>query len=224
MIFSKSRTETAEKRKELRKIVVAHASMQFCKNERYLSPLLMAIELFVIKVSRSRLLVDVLHSVGFSVSYLEVPKFDKCAALSSIKFDDFVSDSELESENRFWQLIADNFDHSKDTTTGADTTHVIGIISCETPKSEFKMFQPIKREDISSAKLFEAAKFNDNIKIYSKPSKSKFKQLVLRKKYNSNIETTTYQKRDLYWIICGLFMKNTPNWHGLEKFAFIFKS
>ena len=43
------------------------------------------------------------------------------------------------------------------------------------------MFQPIKREDIFSAKLLEAAKFNDNIKVYSKPSKSKIKQLVLRK-------------------------------------------
>ena len=143
-------------------------------------------------VSRSRLLVDVLHSVGFPISYSEVLKFDRCAAVSSVKFSDFVSDSELESENRFWQFIAENFDHNKDTTTWTNTTHVMGMILCETPISEFTMFQPIKREDISSAKLFEAVKFNDNIKVYSKPSKSKFKQLVLRKKTNSNIETTTY--------------------------------
>ena len=76
------------------------------------------------------------------------------------------------------------------------------------------MFQPIKREDIFSAKLFEAAKFNDNIKVYSKPSKSKFKQLVIRKISNSHIETTTSQKLDLYSIFCGLFMENAPNWHG----------
>ena len=76
------------------------------------------------------------------------------------------------------------------------------------------MFQPIKREDISSAKLLEAAKFNDNIKVYSKPSKSRFKQLALRKISNSNTEATTYQKLDLYWIFCDLFMKNAPNWHG----------
>ena len=59
------------------------------------------------------------------------------------------------------------------------------------------MFQPIKREDISSAKLLEAAKFYDNIKVYSHPSKSKFKQLILRKISNSNMESTTYQKLDL---------------------------
>ena len=37
------------------------------------------------------------------------------------------------------------------------------------------MFQPIKREDISGAKLLEAAKFNDNDKMSRKPSKFKFK-------------------------------------------------
>ena len=79
----------------------------------------------------------------------------------------------MESENRFWQFIADNFDHNQGTPTGAKTTHVMGIISCETPKSEFTMFQPIKREDISSTKLLEAAKLNDNIKVYSQPNNIK---------------------------------------------------
>ena len=118
---------------------------------------------------------NVLHSVGFSVSYSEVLKFEKCAAVYSVKFDDFVSDSEFESENRFWQFITDSFDDNEDTNTGAKTTHVMDIISSKTPKSEFTMFQPIKREDISGAKLLEAAKFNDNDKMSRKPSKFKFK-------------------------------------------------
>ena len=66
-------------------------------NEGYLSPLLMAIGLFIHKKSQSRLLVDVLHSVGFSVSYSEVLKFEKCAAVSSVNFDDFVSGSDFVS-------------------------------------------------------------------------------------------------------------------------------
>ena len=106
---------------------------------------------------------DVLHSVGFSVSYSEVLRFEKCAAVFSVQFDGFVSGSELESENRFWQFIADNFDYNEDTNTGLNTTHVMDIILCETPESEFTMFQPIKREDISSAKLLVADTFNDNI-------------------------------------------------------------
>ena len=118
---------------------------------------------------------NVLHSVGFSVSYPQVLKFEKCAAAYSVKFDDFVKDSEFESENRFWQFITDSFDDKEDTSTGAKTTHVMDTISSKTRKSEFTMFQPIKREDISVAKLLEAAKFNDNDKMSRKPSKFKFK-------------------------------------------------
>ena len=69
--------------------------MKFWKNEGYLSPLLLSIELFVHKVSKSRLLVDVFHLVGCLVSYSKVLKFKKCAALSSVNFDDFASDIEL---------------------------------------------------------------------------------------------------------------------------------
>ena len=101
MINSKSRTETGEKKKKLGKIAVTHPLMQFCKNKIHLSPLLLAVGLFVHKVSRLQFLVDVLHSVGFSVLYSEVCNFEECAALSIVKFDDFLSDSEFESENRF---------------------------------------------------------------------------------------------------------------------------
>ena len=101
MIYSKSRTETAEKNEELCNIAVADALMQFHKNERYLYPLLLTIGQFVHKILRSWLLMNVLHSVRFSVSYPQVLKFEKCVAVYSVKFDDFVKDSEFESENRF---------------------------------------------------------------------------------------------------------------------------
>ena len=99
-------------------------------------------------MSRSRLLVDVLHSIGFSVSYLEVLKFEKCVVVFSVKFDGFANDSALGLENRFWQFIASNLDHNEDTTTGDNNIYLMGIISSETPKSEFTMFQPITWEDI----------------------------------------------------------------------------
>ena len=214
ILHSKSRTETANKKKHLRKIAIAHALMQFCKKEGYISPLLLSIGLFIHKVSRSRLLVDVLHAVGFSVSYSEVIKFEKCAAVSNLSSDDFVTSDEFESGNTFWQFIADNFDHNEDTTTGGNTTHVMGVISCETPKSDLTKLQPIKRREISSAQLLESARFNDNIKIYDKPSKSKFKQMILKKRADLDIDTTLYAKLDSYWIFCSLAIKNTPNWHG----------
>ena len=53
-------------------------------------------------------------------------------------------------------------------------TERLCIIWRETPKSEFIVFQPVKREDIFSAKLLETDKFNGNIKVYSKPNKGKY--------------------------------------------------
>lgn len=53
-------------------------------------------------------------------------------------------------------------------------TERLYIIWRETPKSEFIAFQPVKREDIFSAKLLETDKFNGNIKVYSKPNKGKY--------------------------------------------------
>ena len=58
------RRDASDQKRKLKKVAVAHAIMQFSKKEGYVSPLLLAIGLFVHKVSRSKLLVDVLHSVG----------------------------------------------------------------------------------------------------------------------------------------------------------------
>ena len=110
-------------------------------------------------MSRSRLLVDVLHSIGFSVSYLEVLKFEKCVVVFSVKFDGFANDSALGLENRFWQFIASNLDHNEDTTTGDNNIYLMGIISSETPKSEFTMFQPITREDIFQQNYWKLLSF-----------------------------------------------------------------
>ena len=55
------------------------------------------------------------------------------------------------------QFIADNFDHNEDTVTVANTTHVMGIISAEYPKSQSSKMQPIMRKKISSSTMIETA-------------------------------------------------------------------
>ena len=87
-IFSKSRSETAQAKKELRKVGIAHAIMQCCRKEGYISPLLLAVGLFVHQVTQSRVLVDVLHTLGFSVGYSQVISFEKCAAVSASRISD----------------------------------------------------------------------------------------------------------------------------------------
>ena len=126
---SRIRTETAQHRNSLRKAAIGHIIMQWSKKQGYTSPLLLAIGLFVHQVTRSRIIIDVLYALGLSLSYTAILDFEKSAAVSTINFADVAS--EEDSAEIFLQFIADNFDHNEDTTTGANTTHVMGIISSQ---------------------------------------------------------------------------------------------
>ena len=137
--------------------------------------------------------------------------FEKSAAVSSAVFD---SSSEEESQELFKQYIADNFDHNEDTTTGDNTTHVMGIISCDTPKSEYMKSQPIKRTKMLSGEMMDVVKLNHLLRTYEKPNVSKFKKIKLKKIVPFNLNIKTFQKLDTFWHLSALFMENTPNWQG----------
>ena len=107
--FKKSRTFTAQEKKNLRKITIAIA----------------------------------LDALGLLLSYSVILDFEKCVSVSTIEFTDKLS--EEESMGYFLQFIADNFDHNEDTTTGAFTTHVMGLISSKYPKSNILSTQPIMK-------------------------------------------------------------------------------
>ena len=113
------------------------------QKEGYQSPLLLALSLFVHQITRSRVLVDVLYALGLSLSYSVILDFEKCASVSTIEFTDTLSEDE--SMECFLQFIANNFDHNEDTTTGACTAHVMGLISSQYPKSDILLTQPIMK-------------------------------------------------------------------------------
>ena len=108
--------------------------MQWYKREGYQSPLLLAIGLFVYQITRSRVLVDVLYAMELSLSYLAILDFEKCASVSTIKFTDTLSEEEL--VECLLQFIVNNFDLNEGTITGACTTHIMGLISSQYPKSD----------------------------------------------------------------------------------------
>ena len=142
-VFPKSRTSSAQEKRDLRKAAAAHVIMQWCKKEGYQSPLLLAVGLFVHQITRPRVLVDVLCSLGFSLSYSAILTFEKCAAVSTNNFTNILPAED--SMERFLQFIAD---HNEDTTTGSGTTHVMGLISSEFPKSDGLSTQPIMKQNI----------------------------------------------------------------------------
>ena len=122
-VFPSSRSESSEHKKTLRKTVIAHVIMQWCKKEGYISPLLLAIGLFIHQVTRSHMLIDVLYALGLSLLYTAIFDFEKSAEISMLEFKETLTDDEL--IDLFLQFIADNLDHNEDTVTGANTTHVM---------------------------------------------------------------------------------------------------
>ena len=210
--FPKSRTSSAQEKKDLRKAAVAHIIMQWCKKEGYQSPLLLAVALFVHQITRSQVLVDVLCALGFSLSYMAILEFEKCAAVSTVDFTDIISEDD--SMERFLQFIADNFAHNEDTTTGAGTIHVMGLISSEFPKFDGLSTQPIMRQKITSGQMIDKANLRNLIKFYEKPNVSKFKKTLVKSYDSSQLDTSLYDLLDTFWLVSSSFLEKPPNWQG----------
>lgn len=84
----------------------------------------------------SRLLVNVLSSLGFSSSYDEVSRFELSAVLHP--------DTSLK-KNAFCQFIFDNADFNVNTLNGEGTFHAMGGIISVTPSTSVVLDQNINR-------------------------------------------------------------------------------
>lgn len=82
--------------------------------------------------TRLPVIVDVLSSLGFCESYSEIMMFQKSAMSEASASCLPPGLTKLTYGGGFCQWIADNFDHNEDSATGDDSTHVMGIIACQT--------------------------------------------------------------------------------------------
>ena len=114
----------------------------------------------------------------------------------------------------FLQFIVDNFDHNEDTTTGVCTTHVMGLICSWYPKSNTFLTQPIMKQTITSAKMIDLANVKGLVKMYEKPSISKFKKMFVKACDPSQPDTSLYDILDAFWLLSSSFMDKPPNWQG----------
>ena len=149
------------------------------------------------------------------MSYAEVVNFERNAAVSSADISN--SDNTESSRASFLQFIADNFDHNEDTTTGGNTTHVMGIISSLAPRPELRETSLIKREivsNMSAAKMMSQLALGHLIKPYQKPAISRFKSSKLKTVTGNDLDLTSHQVADTFWQISGLFINSPPNWQG----------
>ena len=96
--------------------------MQAAGGQSFVSPLLLSVGLFIHQKTRSRILVDVLNSLGFSLAYDEIMGFQKAAVVSQSGKSFPPGSANMNDDLRFYQWVAHNFDYNEDTPTGHDTT------------------------------------------------------------------------------------------------------
>ena len=138
--------------------------------------------------------------------------FEKCAAVSTIEYTNIQTVEE--SMERFLQFIGDNFDHNEDTTTGASTTHVMGLLSSEYPKSDRLLTLPILKQKVTSQQMTEISNLNGLIKPYIKPIVSKFKKITVKLSNSSQYDTSLHEILDTFWLVSNSFIEKPPNWQG----------
>ena len=116
-------------------VSVCHAILQATKQPSFISPLQLSTGLFIHQTTRSRLLIDVLSSMGMCLSYNHVLTFERSAAVSTSGDGLPPGLQKVNDGGGFCQWVADNFDFNEDTLTGLDTTHVMGMIACQIGQS-----------------------------------------------------------------------------------------
>ena len=114
----------------------------------------------------------------------------------------------------FLQFITNNFDYNEDTTTGVCTTHVMGLIFSQYPKSDTLSTQPIMKQTITSEKMIDWANVRGLVKMYERTGISKFKKTLVNARDPSQLDTSLYDIVDMFWLLSSSFMEKPHNLQG----------
>ena len=160
-MFKECRSGTAKEKKLLQQISISHVIMQSAGPQTYISPLLLSVGIFIHQTTRSRLLLDLMAALGFSVSYAQVMAFERAAVKGQSHDTLHAGIVPQDQDGGFCQWIADNFDKNEDTVTGHGTSHTMGIIGCQSGTDKVQQMQPIKRTKVSAKDILDEGHFGN---------------------------------------------------------------
>ena len=212
-VFADGRSnQCTSPKNKLQQVAISHAVMQAAGKQTYISPLLLSLGLFIHQTTRSRVVLDVMSSLGFCVSYDRVIEFERSCVVSH-SIQELPPGVVKQSDGGgFTQWVADNFDHVEDTYSGRNSTHAMGIITCQTSEAKDPRIHEIKREKIAADALLAAGDFGEFIRMYNKsPGKDiQMKPLSLEKSSGR----FAYELVDLFWLISRNIFHKPTNWQG----------
>ncbi|KAJ8869695.1 hypothetical protein PR048_028690 [Dryococelus australis] len=108
---------------DLKKAAIGQAIMQACRPRSFICSILLGIDVQVHRDFGSRLLIDELYRLGFSVSYDEVQRYLQSSVMEERNVDAIPA-------GHFSQRVADTVDHNIVTIDGHNIFHGMDIIMC----------------------------------------------------------------------------------------------
>lgn len=163
---------------ELKRIAICHSIVQAARPKSCISPILFGVGVSLDHMFGSRLLLDVLARLGFSITHDEVGRYKQS----------IVQCNHLDLPNSyahsFTQWSGDNVDHNLKTLDGTGTFHGMGIISMSTPCNRLDLQGHFLETPIKRTKRCSISQLSQNccipIQYYCAPDKASLSLLRLK--------------------------------------------
>ena len=192
-------------KKDIRVCSLGQAIMQAVRPRVLITPIQLGLGVQMHSHFQSRFLIDTLNELGFSVSYSEVQKYERSAAMSNrTDIPGFIP-------GHFIQYAADNVDHDLRTLDGHGTFHGMGIIVNVTPKIQRTTI--VKRITVTADDIAKVGKID--IRHYAAP-RNGMKQLTYEE-FTLPRKPDQCPKVDLLWKISPKVCAQRPAWSGLMQ-------
>ncbi|GBM42127.1 hypothetical protein AVEN_99051-1 [Araneus ventricosus] len=131
--------EISKGRENQEVLSVAHSIISSVCPRSFVSAVQVGIGVFLHRRFRSKLLINLLHNLGWSISCSEICKYETSITTNT--------SSEVQN-NGFAQFVFDNADYNTRTVDGYGTFHVMGVVQCVTPASSVQTSSCIPRQKI----------------------------------------------------------------------------
>lgn len=187
---------------------IAHSVISACRPRSFISPVLLAIAVYIHRKYASRELIDILSSISFADDYKEVQRFE----------NSLISAGEPSyGLNGFTQCVFDNADFNVATLTGHNTFHAMGGIACVTPPGTVEK-SPVKRTMQLPPAEAVGTFGHIPIKTYSKPAVPALQSVTVEPLQISDTHRLQASALDSIWML-GYMLNLTPclPWSGFMK-------
>ena len=202
---------------EEKKVALGHCIVQAVRPRTTIAPIPFGIGVSVDSVCASKYLLNLLYSLGLSVSYDEVRRF-KHSAMSSKGLHGPQS-----FPGTFTQYAADNLDHNVCSLDGSGTLHAMGIISISNTV-DFNATEnqtPTVIERVKVLPAAEVAKFNETKLVHYYPPTDSTFDLTFKSNFHNILPSTTSPSVNLdllyhvAWFLCKDSVR--PSWAGFNS-------